>query len=79
MGAKTKRWPASSIALVIAAVLLIGTGGYFLVFRSPLLPEDMRYIGWSGQFDTVRPSLESWLAQVLRVMGGYVVGTWCSH
>jgi hypothetical protein len=75
MNAKTKTWPASSIVLVIAAILLIGTGSYFILLRPPLLPEDVRYMGLSSQFDAIRPSLESWLTQVFRVMGGYVLAT----
>jgi hypothetical protein len=68
-------WTASSICLAGASILLIGTGCYFWFLRQPLLPEDVRYIGLTGQLDVVRPALESWLTQVFRVMGGYIVAT----
>jgi hypothetical protein len=74
-GAKADGWPPSAIVLASAAILLIGTGLYFLFLRPPLLPEDMRYIGSSSQLDAIRPSLETWLTQVFRVMGGYVIAT----
>jgi hypothetical protein len=74
-GAKADGWSPSAIVLASAAILLIGTGLYFLFLRPPLLPEDMRYIGSSSQLDAIRPSLETWLTQVFRVMGGYVIAT----
>ena len=76
MNANTRPWPPSLLLLVVAAIMLIATGGYFLFLRPPLLPEDMRYMGLSAaQIDGVRAPLESWLTQVLRVMGGYVLAT----
>ena len=72
---KTSGWPPSAIFLAVAAILLIGTGIYFLLLRPPLLPEDLRFIGRSSELDAVRPSLETWLVQVFRVMGGYVIAT----
>ena len=71
-----KSWPPSSIILAAAGIALVGAGLYFIVLRPPLLPEDMRYMGLSaGQLDIVRPRLETWLTQVFRVMGGYVLAT----
>ena len=73
---ESKSWPPSSIILAAAGIALVGTGLYFIVLRPPLLPEDMRYMGLSaGQLDIVRPRLETWLTQVFRVMGGYVLAT----
>ena len=74
--ADSRPWPPSMLLLTVAAIMLIGTGGYFLFLRPPLLPEDVRYMGLSAaQLDAVRAPLESWLTQVFRVMGGYVLAT----
>ena len=71
-----KTWPLSSIILAVSGIALVGMGLYFIVLRPALLPEDVRYMGLSvGQFDIVGPRLEVWLAQVFRVLGGYVLAT----
>jgi hypothetical protein len=76
MNENTRPWPPSMLLLVVAAIMLIGTGAYFLFLRPALLPEDVRYMGLSAvQIDGVRAPLESWLTQVFRVMGGYVLAT----
>ena len=73
---KSKPWPLSSIILAIAGVALVSTGLYFIVIRPPLLPEDLRYMGLTeAQLGGVGLRLEAWLAQVFRVMGGYVLAT----
>lgn len=55
---------------------MVGTGLYFILIRTPLLPEDVRYMGVpAAQFDVFRPRLEAWLTHVFRVMGGYVLAT----
>ena len=64
----------SSILLATAGASLVLTGIYFLFLRPPLLPEDIRYMDLSEtQAMAVAPKLETWLTQVLRVMGGYVL------
>ena len=76
MNSARKFWPNSSLVLAVASVALVGTGVYFILIRTPLLPEDVRYMGVpAAQFDVVRPRLEAWLSQVFRVMGGYVLST----
>lgn len=69
-------WPPSSIALVIAGILLIGVGCYFLFLRPALLPEDIRYMNLTpAELQSVGPRLAAWLTHVFRVMGGYVTAT----
>jgi hypothetical protein len=69
-------WSWSAILLALSGVTLIGAGLYFLLLRSPLLPEDLRFIGWEpAHADAVRPGLEAWLTHVFRVLGGYVLAT----
>jgi hypothetical protein len=76
MHLKSSAWPPSSIVLVIAGVLLVGIGLYFIFLRPPLLPEDVRYIGLaSAELQSIGPRLGSWLAHVFRVMGGYITAT----
>ena len=71
-----KFWPLSSIILAVSGVALVGMGLYFIVLRPALLPEDVRYMGLSAlQLEIVRPRFEVWLAQVFRVLGGYVLAT----
>jgi hypothetical protein len=71
-----KSWTLSSLLLALAGTTLVVAGLYFVLFRPPLLPEDVRYMGLSAtELDAVRPRLEAWLTQVFRVMGGYVIAT----
>ena len=54
---------------------LIGLGGYFMLVRPPLLPEDLRYLGSSAiQVEVLLPQLASWLQNVFTVMGGFMAG-----
>jgi hypothetical protein len=76
MNTTTTPWSASTLLLAAAAIMLIGTGLYFLFLRPALLPEDIRYMGLSAaQLDGVRDPLAGWLTHVFRVMGGYVLAT----
>lgn len=69
-------WPLSAVLLMLFGIMLIGMGVYFAALRPPLLPEDLRYIGASQlQLEAAAPRLAIWLAQVFRVMGGYVAAT----
>ncbi|TDR38370.1 hypothetical protein DFR29_12142 [Tahibacter aquaticus] len=50
-------------------------GFYFIVIRPPLLPEDLRFMGASlAQIRLGVPGLESWLAHVFTVLGGFMAG-----
>ena len=76
MTAEARPWPPSTLLLVVAAIMLMATGAYFIFLRPPLLPEDVRYMGLSAaQLDGVQAPLASWLTQVFRVMGGYILAT----
>src|SRR5581483_6718475 len=69
-------WTPSSILLAAAGATLILAGLYFLLLRSALLPEDVRYINLStAELAAVRPRFEAWPSHIFRVMGGYVLGT----
>lgn len=71
-----KKWPISSILLIMFGTGLLAVGAYFLVLRPPLLPEDLRYLGASqAQLVAVAPRLASWLTLVFRVLGGAVSAT----
>ena len=71
------RWkPYSSLCLVLAGVIVAGLGLYFSFVRSPLLPEDTRYLGKDlAQIQTSIPALPTWLKHVFTVMGGYMFAT----
>ena len=58
---------------VACGIWLIAMGGYFILARPPLLPEDLRYLGSSAMRVEVRlPHLASWLQNVFTVMGGFI-------
>lgn len=62
----------TALLLLILGVLTIGTGGYFLVLRPPLLPEDVRAIGLAPEL--LPPAMLDWLRIVFKTLGGFVAG-----
>jgi hypothetical protein len=60
------------LALFVLAMSTLGTGAYFMAFRPPLLPEDIRVIGL-GPGDAP-DALLRWLSIVFRTWGGFMVG-----
>ena len=69
-------WPWSSVILSLTGAALVAMGVYFILLRPPLLPEDARYIGLSFErVASVAPRLQSWLTQVFRVLGGYILAS----
>ena len=53
------------------AAYQLGLGAYFVAFRPPLLPEDLRFLGATAErLAVVLPRLESWLDLVFAVLGG---------
>lgn len=57
-------------------VILIGIGGFFMLVRPPLLPEDLRYLDRTAvEVATAVPRLGRWLRWVFTVLGGYAVAT----
>lgn len=71
-----KRHPYYPKALALGGISLLGLGGYFLLLRPPLLPEDARYLGTSlPALQAAVPGLGHWLQKVFWVMGGYMVAT----
>ena len=63
---------ATPLAVLALGVLTIGTGGYFMLARPPLLPEDAQFTGVAVA--TAPPALLHWLSIVFRTWGGFVVG-----
>lgn len=52
---------------------LVGLGCYFILIRSPLLPEDLRYAGADVVvLQAAAPRIGAWLALVFTVMGGFI-------
>jgi hypothetical protein len=67
-----RQW--SSRLLVLASVIVVGLGLYFILVRPPLLPEDERYIGApTSAFESAGPRLTAWLGHVFRVMGDFIL------
>lgn len=72
----SRTWSPSMLLLVVAGVMIVGTGAYFLFLRPALLPEDVSFMGLSAtELEGVRGPLASWLTHVFSVMGGYVLAT----
>ena len=65
----------SSWMLIACGIWLVGLGFYFIALRSPLLPEDLRFMGTTvAQIRAAAPGLEGWLKKVFAVMGGFMAG-----
>ena len=68
--------PYSASMLSLGGLLLVAMGIYFALLRPPLLPEDLRYIGFTLQNPKGNiPGLFNWLQKVFWVMGGYIFTT----
>ena len=66
----------STFTLALGGAVVMGLGVYFVVFRPPLLPEDLRYLDRSrAQLEVMTPALGAWLRHVFWVMGGYMLAT----
>ena len=81
MNQSEKEWSLSAILLAAAGASLVLTGLYFLLWRPPLLPEDIRFMALpDAQLESIRPKLEAWLSQVFRVMAAISLlpGFWLS-
>ncbi len=75
MSALGKNRHASTWMLIACGVWLVILGFYFMLIRPPLLPEDLRYMHTTlAQVRTAIPGLESWLARVFPVLGGFMAG-----
>jgi hypothetical protein len=60
----------------VGGAILVGIGGFFLVARPVMLPEDLRYLRrTAGEIDAAVPRLREWLRLVFIVLGGYAVAT----
>ena len=73
-GAQAQRTPfrraAAGLIGACAAYELV-LGAYFVAFRPPLLPEDLRFLGTTAErLVAVLPRLERWLDLVFAVLGG---------
>lgn len=69
VGGRFRRVAASAVGAWAAYQL--GLGAYFVGFRPPLLPEDLRFLGGAaGELGALIPRLERWLDLVFLVLGG---------
>lgn len=66
---------AGKVIFLVCGAWLIGLGLYFIFLRPVLLPEDLRYIGFtvSGP-GSATPGMVAWLHRVFTVMGGFMMG-----
>ena len=70
------KWRASTILLVVSGVCVAGIGAYFIALRPPLLAEDVRFMNLTdAEAAGLLPPITPWLAQVVKVLGGYSMAT----
>jgi hypothetical protein len=75
MSPLTRVQAASAWMLAACGFWLTALGLYFIFFRPPLLPEDLRFMNASlAQVRAALPDLEGWLHRVFIVMGGFMSG-----
>ena len=62
--------------LTICGISLVGIGGFFVLARPALLPEDARFMSsTTREISDAVPGLCRWLRRVFWVLGGYVATT----
>ena len=70
-GARPRVGLAAAMLFGLCAVYQFTLGLYFVQFRPPLLPEDLRFLGvTAGTLGSGLPELARWLDLVFIVMGG---------
>jgi hypothetical protein len=63
---------STGVLLLALGVLTLGAGVYFLAFRPPMLPEDIRFSGVDPM--TLPSRTRDWLGLVFRTLGGFIAG-----
>jgi len=59
--------------ILLCGVWMIALGGYFMLVRPALLPEDVRYARTTlGELAVAAPGIAEWLRHVFAVMGGFM-------
>ena len=67
---------ASRWLLCATGAWLVGLGFYFIAWRPPVLPEDLRFMAATqAQLRMAAPALDEWLHTVFIVMGGFMIST----
>ncbi len=62
--------------LTLCGLALVGIGGYFILARPALLPEDARFMGTTpAALLAAAPGLARWLRRVFWVLGGHITAT----
>lgn len=71
-----RKWTPSALLLTMTGIVVVGIGIYFVLFRPPLLPEDVRYMQLTeGDLSAVGQRLRDWLGYVFTVLGGFAMAT----
>ena len=71
-----RKWTPSALLLTMTGIVVVCIGIYFVLFRPPLLPEDVRYMQLTeADLSVVGPSLRDWLGFVFAVLGGFAMAT----
>lgn len=71
-----RKWTTSALLLTMTGVIVVGIGVYFVLFRPPLLPEDVRYLQLTNaDLSALGQRLRDWLGFVFVVLGGFATAT----
>lgn len=66
----------AALLLTFCGISLVGIGGFFILARPPLLPEDARFMAsTTEEILASLPRLSLWLRHVFWVLGGYIATT----
>jgi hypothetical protein len=75
-GAIRTRKPLGIQLILACGIYLVGLGGYFILVRPSMLPEDERFVGASlVALRSSAPGLDGWLQHVFGVLGGYMMAS----
>ncbi|MDP9630352.1 UNVERIFIED_ORG: hypothetical protein J2W85_002426 [Ensifer adhaerens] len=70
------KWSPSAVLMAMTGIIVVCIGVYFVLFRPPMLPEDVRYMQLTNaELSAVGPSLRDWLGFVFAVLGGFAMAT----
>lgn len=70
------KWPPSAVLLATTGGIVVCIGVYFVLFRAPMLPEDVRFLQLTdSDLSVLGQRLRDWLGFVFTVLGGFATAT----
>ena len=70
------KWSPSAVLMALTGIIVVCIGVYFVLFRPPMLPEDVRYLQLAdADLSALGQRLRDWLGYVFAVLGGFATAT----